>query len=440
MDKYIQALIALHNSVILPGFGALSITNEETGEIMFNEYLKFNDGKLESYIAEQEGIDKQDATNMIAKYVRDLELLLNKGESYDIFQFGRFVKKPDGSFDFENWSSFSEEGSSTYITPAKKTKKEDKKVAEVEEEKPKEKEKEKEIEKEIEIEIDKKEKEAETKSLKKEVISAEEIDSIKEVYEKPADRTLSEEEKKQSKNKFTPTESSEKTSEEKVSEKPQVPLKETPKPESDKKKVEAKKPKEKVEKKIKSDKPKKKRSVFFIPVVILIIILGAAGTFVGVFPDEAKKLVGWEDVSKLDDASETKSNEEQDTQGSDETDVNDNSGDSDYTDEENTEDLTEDDITSEIVEGIEETVPEDVIEPVQTTSGNYHIIVGSFGEIQNAEKLAKALQSKGYDAKIIGPVNNLHMVSFSAYESMEAAQGNLQKAIEETGGGWILKR
>src|SRR5690606_11730053 len=119
MDKYIQALIALNKSVILPGFGSLSLTNEETGEIMFNEYLTFNDGKLESHIAEQEGIDKQDAANMISKYVRDLELLLNKGETYDIFQFGRFIKKSDGSFDFENWKSFSEEGSSTYVAPVK---------------------------------------------------------------------------------------------------------------------------------------------------------------------------------------------------------------------------------------------------------------------------------------------------------------------------------
>jgi len=421
MDKYIQALIALNNSVILPGFGALSIINEETGEVMFNEYLKFNDGKLESYIAEQEGIEKQDASNMISKYVRELELQLNKGESYDIFQFGRFIKKSDGSFDFENWSSFSKEGSSTYVAP-KKEKSEDKTLAEDQTEKPKEEVVEKPVEK------------TETKPLKKEAISKEEIDSIKEVYEKPAERTLTEEEKKQSKNKFTPIVDTEKPSSEKVTENPQELVKEASKPEIDKNKIEAKKPKEKVEKKAKSDKPKKKRSVFFIPLIIFIILIGAAGTFVGIFPDEAKKLVGWEDVSKNDKTDDVK--DEQFTQDTDETDEFTD----EYIDEGEADDLTEEDITSEIAEGIQETTKNDIIAPVQSTSGSYHIIVGSFGELQNAENLTKTLRSKGYDAKVIGPVNNLHMVSISAYESREAAQGNLQKAIEETGGGWILKR
>jgi len=395
--------LALNKSVILPEFGALSITNEETGEAMFNAYLKFNDGKLEKYIAEQEGIEKQDAANMVAKYVRDLELLLNKGETYDIFQFGRFIKRQDGSFDFENWAAFSEEGSSTYIA----------------------------------LKTDKKEPSIDTSDVsepnevKKEHITEEELSSIKEVYEKPAERTLTEDEKKQSQNKFVPSETKiEKTES-------------TSTPESDTATetevvIEQPKPVKKQDK-TKKEKTQKKRSVFFFPLILLILLLGVAGALVGIFPDEAKKLVGWEDVEVLKETKEL-----QDTANQEEVEVETNEA-------EPTADeiVYEEEITNEIAEGFSDNEnnmndPQENLEPPveikPVTEGNYHIIVGSFGEKQNAENLVNSLIAKGHPAQIVGPVNNLHMVSFGAYPSRNAAQENLQKAITETGGGWILKR
>ena len=399
MDKYIQALLALNKSVILPEFGALSMTNEETGEAMFNAYLKFNDGKLEKYIAEQEGIDIQDAANMVAKYVRDLELLLNKGETYDIFQFGRFVKLSDGSFDFENWTSFNQEGSSTYVSPKKEHT--DSPV----------------ITDEKEVDNTTKAEENTESPVKKERITEEEISSIKEVYEKPAERTLSEEEKKQSQNKFIPVEPT-----------PQQEIKESD-DQSAKEKT-PKKEKEKVKKtnKKSNDTNKKKRGLAFYLVITFCILLGATATLIGIFPEEAKQLVGWVDISN-------ENNTRNETP---------NTTDIDLANEDSIDDeefYDEDDITDEIIDGLTNTQNSEPVSPASTNpGGSFHIIVGSFGEQQNAENLANTLKSKGYPASIIGPVNNLHMVSISSYNSRSTAQENLQKAIDETGGGWILKR
>ncbi|MFT5581772.1 MAG: hypothetical protein ACI9G9_001032, partial [Psychromonas sp.] len=46
MNKYFIQLFLEESTVIIPGFGALTMTDEKTGEIMFLPYLKFDDGKL----------------------------------------------------------------------------------------------------------------------------------------------------------------------------------------------------------------------------------------------------------------------------------------------------------------------------------------------------------------------------------------------------------
>ncbi len=103
MNKYFIQLFLKENTVILPGFGALTAPNGNVEEIMFLPYLKTDDGKLANYIAETEGIDPQDAQNTIAKFIREMEVNLNKGESFDIFQFGSFSKNEMGEIEFQSW-------------------------------------------------------------------------------------------------------------------------------------------------------------------------------------------------------------------------------------------------------------------------------------------------------------------------------------------------
>jgi hypothetical protein len=61
MDKYLLEILKDVNTIIIPGLGALTITNSDTGEIMFMGFLKHDDGQLSKYIAEKEGWDENEA-------------------------------------------------------------------------------------------------------------------------------------------------------------------------------------------------------------------------------------------------------------------------------------------------------------------------------------------------------------------------------------------
>ncbi len=104
MDKYLLELLKELKTIIIPGIGALTVTNEKTGEIMFMSYLKYDDGTLAKHIAEKESWEINDAKNLIAKYVRDVTSTLDKGDEYNMFQFGAF-SKVSGEIEFNQWLS-----------------------------------------------------------------------------------------------------------------------------------------------------------------------------------------------------------------------------------------------------------------------------------------------------------------------------------------------
>lgn len=123
MDKYLIEFLKLNSTLILPGLGALTVTDEASGELMFMPYLKHDDGRLAKFISTSEGIDEQRAQIMVAQYVRDIENRLNSEGNYTIYQFGAFSKQADGDI------SFARENQSHANDSALKT--EDNKEAEV---------------------------------------------------------------------------------------------------------------------------------------------------------------------------------------------------------------------------------------------------------------------------------------------------------------------
>jgi hypothetical protein len=72
-------------------------------------------------------------------------------------------------------------------------------------------------------------------------------------------------------------------------------------------------------------------------------------------------------------------------------------------------------------------------------SGNFHFIVGCFGNTTNAENLVKKLSSVGLNASIAGEVNGLTRVSAGNAQS----EGALQEVVRKTQAlgytGWVLK-
>ncbi|MES2554715.1 MAG: SPOR domain-containing protein [Bacteroidota bacterium] len=116
MNNYLLQLLKEVKTIIIPGLGAITLTNETTGEMMFMPYLKYDDGNLANHIAEKEGWELNDAKNLIAKFVREVTAELDKGNSYDMYQFGSF-KKVDGDVAFEQWSAGMAESASVETTP-----------------------------------------------------------------------------------------------------------------------------------------------------------------------------------------------------------------------------------------------------------------------------------------------------------------------------------
>lgn len=401
MDNFIYELLKENKSVILPEFGNLSYTDEAKGTVMFNPYIKFNDGKLEKFLCEKHGLEKQDAINRIAKFVKDLELKINTGEPYSIFQVGRFVKTNQGDIDFESWGTYESVGA----PPAADTLSKPDEVQEIP------------VKEETRLEstgakMDVTETVNDTlpsaaeheKQPKKEVITEEEVELIKPVYEKTADRTLTAEETKQMQNKFIPTQTENENSE---------TIDELPKTEKGPEKGIAT-----------QEKPVKKRGVGIYLLAFILLVLGGGVTYIGFNLEEVKQQIG---LSK--EEAENKPTPELIEQP-----------------EEDEIGRIEDD--EAYTPAADEFVEEEIIEPITpvkpvsapAVEGSFHIIVGSFSQPENAANLATNLKAKGYPAQVIGPINGMHMVSFGAFSSRENAQENLSKANEETGGGWIMKR
>ncbi len=104
MDKYLIQLLKEVNTIIIPGIGAITLVNKATGEVMFLPFMKFDDEKLAKHIAEKEGWSLNDAKNLVAKYVRDINAKLAVGDTYDMYQFGSFSKKTGGDIEFTAWN------------------------------------------------------------------------------------------------------------------------------------------------------------------------------------------------------------------------------------------------------------------------------------------------------------------------------------------------
>ena len=105
MEKYLQQILKEVNTIIIPGLGALTITNDKTGEVMFMSYLKYDDGKLSAYIAEKGNIDNDEAKSQILSYVENvLNTIAAEGDCL-INGVGLFSKDSNGDLCFENRSS-----------------------------------------------------------------------------------------------------------------------------------------------------------------------------------------------------------------------------------------------------------------------------------------------------------------------------------------------
>ncbi|WP_343633715.1 SPOR domain-containing protein [Fluviicola sp.] len=451
MNNYLLQLLREVKTLIIPGLGALTVTNEATGEILFMPYLKFDDGTLANHIAEKEKIEKNEASNMISRFVREVTAELDKGNSYDMYQFGRFVKV-DGEIAFEAWSS-----AATEQKPAEAPKQEavvEKPVTPaVEPVKPEPK---------VEIPpVVEETKKTETALPKAEEPKNQEI--IPPVVETPAN-PVKEEPKK-------PIETTPKAEQPKV-EKIVPPVVETPKKEEPKKEPVKPAAKKDPVKEPKAPKEKKKTSVFaYILWGFLVLILGA-GTFIAIQFDSLKKdfpiladLAGEnDDVAK---GSEDVKQLEEDA------DANADSGTEAEPIPEDQVQIVEDQLPAEkpvkepkktvtLAPKKETPAPKPTPKPkVEVTvnkkpvskpkpqntgstasfdgSKHFHIIAGSFGSEANANRLAAKLQSKGFAEASVTMNSGMYRVSVKGFATLNEATAEAANIQGSVPGAWVLK-
>ncbi len=96
LGNYFRELLEKHNRVIIPDFGAFLV--KDTGDIRslanisFSPFLRYNDGLVEAFLSEKDGLTKAEATNQVKEYVDSLKAQLDKGVQVELPKLGYFYK------------------------------------------------------------------------------------------------------------------------------------------------------------------------------------------------------------------------------------------------------------------------------------------------------------------------------------------------------------
>lgn len=431
MNTYLAKILTQVKTIIIPGLGALTVTNERTGEIMFMSYLKFDDGELAKFIAEEEGIELNEAKNQLAKYVREIQATLDKGENFDLFQFGRFTKTA-GETTFVPWSEIN--GSVIEEDPKNEIETSSDSVTE----EPQTNENQSlEIEKSIENE------EIQSPSLddilnrvdESEIEIKDEIipETTSELYTEKTD--IKEVEKQLNDTEITQTVEENKTTNSEEKEKIEIHPNEnayiTPQELEEKEIVTIETSNQSEEKKqvIMPEKPKKGFRFWMLFVILPILFVTGIGIYViyesmrAVTPalkenlkEKFEETVGAEEEfvdEMFDDTTQIHTNE---------------------TIEKTEEPVVEENVVKEekIEKPVKQKTPvEKPSVPVSNVDAPFQIIIGSFSSEANAQKL---VQSEG--AKYIGNIGGMHLVSLGGYNSMQEAQQALKNSGKK---GWVKK-
>ena len=410
MDQYLLQILKETNTIIIPGLGALTITNATTDEVMFMPYLKHDDGKLSEHIAAKEGIEENEAKNIVAKHVREIKTSLDKGDSYDMFQFGKFRKGADGDIEFENWEA-DKAAPVAEGTP---------KAAPIVVEEPK-------------TEIPKNEAPAKTSEPKFAPVKKPQAEERAEPKKAPVE-----------KNKLAPKDEMPKANEKKV-----VPVLvpvtlAAPAPKKEMNiadKEELSKTTEKLEK-LKKEKAerklKKKRGVGFYMLMVILLLIIAGGTYFTIDYENLKQHVPFLADTKekkdkpleLDELKETIADEDQEPQEviDDEMDAD---PDAEVIDTENPE-------TNPIIEETQEPQPKPATVRNGSNNQPFHIVAGAFGSIENANRLVEKLKGMGYPAKTFAR-GAQNIVSVQSYATRAEAQADMSNVQDGAPKGWVLE-
>lgn len=384
MNKIINDLLNTNARVIIPDFGAFIVKQKNPRLIVFNEFLRYNDGLLVDYISATEQTDKDTAKARIAGFVEETNRKLSAGEGVVLPGLGKLFKDSSGKL------TFTEEitESSGEVKKEKKTVPDKEKVSEpAQKESPESK---------------KPGKQEKVKSEKEEPKS-EKKEEIKPKEEKPVEFTFEKEESKPA----APREIS-KPANEKISVSPVRPKGVIEKDEKQKQI-----PSTEIEKDSKITR--KRNSLQIVIWIILIVVVNGAIIAWFLFNDQITGIFR-KDKFKESQMTTAVDTEEAIQSERDETNNLESSS------EQSEESLPQ--VTQQNNNTLTET---SVAQPIVHETKAYYIVAGCFREESNADQLVTELRKKGFQAEKFGKIGNLHAVSFSSFTDKSAALEELKK-------------
>jgi cell division septation protein DedD len=133
--KYVGDLLYNYECVVIPGLGGF-LTNDKSAtinsssnlfkppfkQILFNAYLKTNDGLLVNYIAREEGIEYKEAKEQVDRFVLLCDSALREGKRINFHRIGYLYLNPNQKIAFEqdNSTNYNPDafGLTGFISPA----------------------------------------------------------------------------------------------------------------------------------------------------------------------------------------------------------------------------------------------------------------------------------------------------------------------------------
>lgn len=414
MEKHLLNILKEANTIIIPGLGALTITNDTTGEIMFMPYLKYDDGKLAGFIADVEGISTDEAKTKITQQVQTILDKLEANQPVSISGVGTFSKGTD-DFEFQYNNAAAGETIIPTVTEPEVKVEEIVSVPEITPEPVQEVIIE---ETKTETPVIEKEQEIETPEIKEEVVEVEtesnsevELPKVDEKLDKAALKAKANEEKaakalaiKEAKEKIKAEKTAKALAEKEAKAKAKADKKNKVVPEGEEGEA----------------KPKKKRGIFFWIIMVLLVGLIGGGTFVGLNFDHYKEMIPFlhhEEAGKEENHNE---NTEEHLEKS----TIDSKVEADHSS------------TTEEYSNTEQAETPSHSNPV-AESGSFYIILGTFGEKVNADGLAERVIMEGQSNASVIERNGSYSVVYNKYSTKDAAKGELEQARAKFNKAWV---
>jgi nucleoid DNA-binding protein len=92
---------------------SILLENRQPLQMVFNEFLQYNDGALIDIITKKENINRDQAKNKIEQFIKEINSYLDKGEAYEIQKFGFLIKNKSGKISLEEFEKSAEDISLT---------------------------------------------------------------------------------------------------------------------------------------------------------------------------------------------------------------------------------------------------------------------------------------------------------------------------------------